>query len=70
LYDTIKEYCHVEDEAKLQVATLELHLRGSDELMRMRQEEIMRFEDKVIEGGPSVLPGVHRLIDQVGVSRS
>jgi hypothetical protein len=25
----------------------------------------MRFEEEVIKGGPSVLPGVHRLIDQV-----
>ncbi|KAJ7171834.1 HAD-like domain-containing protein [Mycena crocata] len=46
LYDTLKEYCRINDETKL-------------------QQEIDRFEEEVINGGPLVLPGVFDLISQL-----
>ncbi|KIK04332.1 hypothetical protein K443DRAFT_676083 [Laccaria amethystina LaAM-08-1] len=46
LYDTLKEYCSITEESKL-------------------QEEIDRFEDEVIKGGPIALPGANGLISQL-----
>ncbi|EDR15703.1 uncharacterized protein LACBIDRAFT_300909 [Laccaria bicolor S238N-H82] len=46
LYDTLKEYCSITEESKL-------------------QEEIDRFEDEVIKGGPTALPGANELISQL-----
>ncbi|KAJ3563759.1 hypothetical protein NP233_g8736 [Leucocoprinus birnbaumii] len=46
LYDTLKELCKIEDEAKL-------------------LSEIDRFEDAVIEGGPTALPGAEELVSKV-----
>ncbi|EIN13436.1 HAD-like protein [Punctularia strigosozonata HHB-11173 SS5] len=46
LDDTLKEWCKIDDEDKLQA-------------------EIVRFEDEVLEGGPTVLPGVHALLKQI-----
>ncbi|GLB36553.1 putative HAD-hyrolase-like [Lyophyllum shimeji] len=46
LYDTLKEYCQISEEAKLMA-------------------EIDRFEDEVIEGGPTALPGAVALIGQL-----
>ncbi|KAG6869062.1 hypothetical protein C0993_004735, partial [Termitomyces sp. T159_Od127] len=46
LYDTLKEYCRVDDEAKLLA-------------------EIDRFEDEVIAGGPTALPGAISLLKQL-----
>ncbi|RDB29154.1 Sugar phosphatase YfbT [Hypsizygus marmoreus] len=46
LYDTLKEYCHINEESKLKT-------------------EIDRFEDEVIQGGPTLLPGAIALIEQL-----
>ncbi|KAF5311886.1 hypothetical protein D9619_003085 [Psilocybe cf. subviscida] len=46
LYDTLKEYCNIADNDKLQT-------------------EIDRFEDGVIEGGPTALPGAIDLISSL-----
>ncbi|KAF8887776.1 HAD-like domain-containing protein [Infundibulicybe gibba] len=46
LYDTLKEYCNIQDEAKLYA-------------------EIDRFEDEVIKGGPTALPGAVALLSQL-----
>ncbi|KAH6917131.1 HAD-like domain-containing protein [Coprinopsis sp. MPI-PUGE-AT-0042] len=46
LYDTLKEYCKIDDEEKL-------------------LQEIDRFEDEVIAGGPVGLPGALTLLEQL-----
>ncbi|TFK30690.1 HAD-like protein [Coprinopsis marcescibilis] len=46
LYDTLKEYCKIDEENKL-------------------QEEIDRFENEVILGGPVALPGALALLEQL-----
>lgn len=46
LYDTLKEYCKIEDEQKL-------------------LQEIDRFEDEVIAGGPVGLPGALALLERL-----
>ncbi|KAF5377156.1 hypothetical protein D9615_006379 [Tricholomella constricta] len=48
LYDTLKEYCQIDDEAEL-----------------IASAEIDRFENEVIEGGPTALPGAAALIEQL-----
>ncbi|KJA29361.1 hypothetical protein HYPSUDRAFT_32773 [Hypholoma sublateritium FD-334 SS-4] len=51
LYDTLKEYCGITDDARL-------------------LEEIDRFEDQVIEGGPQALPGASDLVSQLSSQSS
>ncbi|KAF8665066.1 hypothetical protein AX16_000534 [Volvariella volvacea WC 439] len=46
LYDTLREYCRIEDETKL-------------------LQEVDRFEDEVIEGGPTALPGAIALVSEL-----
>ncbi|KAG6814442.1 hypothetical protein H0H92_007446 [Tricholoma furcatifolium] len=51
LYDTLKEYCRIDDETKLQVDTI--------------PAEIDRFENEVVEGGPTALPGAVAFVEQL-----
>ncbi|TEB39111.1 HAD-like protein [Coprinellus micaceus] len=46
LYDTLKEYCKIDEEEKV-------------------HEEIDRFEDEVIRGGPVALPGALELVQKL-----
>ncbi len=69
LYDTLKEYCRIQDEAQLQVANSETR-RLVLVLILFTQAEIDRFENEVILGGPVALPGAKELVSQVSTSHT
>ncbi|TFK40907.1 HAD-like domain-containing protein [Crucibulum laeve] len=51
LYDTLREYCRIEDGAKL-------------------LDEVNRFEDEVLKGGPIALPGAAHLLSKLNSTSS
>lgn len=62
LYDTLKQFCNIHDEIKLQVRPTTSDQSFSSILP---QEEILRFEQQVLDGGPIALPGAIDLLNQV-----
>lgn len=72
LYDTLKEYCGIEEEDLLLVRIFLQVWRAlwSCDLIQCPQQEIDRFEDEVIEGGPMALPGAIDLLTKVSSSQT
>jgi hypothetical protein len=53
LYDTLAEFCRIQDETKLQVRPPTIAFEGVLTDGIRYQAEVNRFEDAVLEGGPA-----------------
>ncbi|KAF9015418.1 HAD-like domain-containing protein [Cyathus striatus] len=70
LYDTLKEYCGIEDEASYWYDEPSIDFESEKKYATrfIVQREVDRFEDEVIQGGPLILPGVAELLSQLNDS--